>query len=514
MAKKKSNPQQVLLSPVKYIRTKVRTLPIVHCYINEGWYEEGLASIFVVREHKAGSYTVGRYLVDTYCVGVKDADYYFNIAPFELEDLMELYPYSMVELSYNEAHNIIYGALAYAEDLGIKPHPDFALAQYILEEDDEDVPLIEYEYGKDGEPFLVVKNKLEADKYLSVIRKKTGKKVSVLIRDDVFADDDYDDYEEMDDDTYDDDDMYYDDPYESLMRNSIVKDKLAKIKELAEYNQTLPHIEYSYVHPEYPSELKLHHPELLAFYDSDYANFIPDEKVSEILALPRATLVEDLSWIIFYELGKICDSTVREMYRNFEALGNALTHAFFFIGELRAEECLPAVFEVFRQKPNIIETYFGDTQLDVFTITLYNVVRNRLADVMEFLKEPGLCGCYPRVYLIDSVAAIAAHEPERRDEILNWFRDYFSFMKQNISNAGIYDASLIGRTIFTLLVIHAFELLPEIKEFYDVGMVDLTVCGKYEKLAERMSYPESSYLEIFPILNIYERYKDYYEEWN
>ncbi|MBD5275177.1 MAG: hypothetical protein HDS37_03625 [Bacteroides sp.] len=54
------------------------------------------------------------------------------------------------EISYAEAHNLIYGAIEFAEEADIEPYGDFNVAEYILEEDTDKLPLIEYDYGKDG----------------------------------------------------------------------------------------------------------------------------------------------------------------------------------------------------------------------------------------------------------------------------------------------------------------------------------------------------------------------------
>ena len=51
------------------------------------------------------------------------------------------------ECSYEEAHNIIYGAIEYAAEQGRKPHSSFMITKYMLEEDTDDIPLIEYEFG-------------------------------------------------------------------------------------------------------------------------------------------------------------------------------------------------------------------------------------------------------------------------------------------------------------------------------------------------------------------------------
>ncbi len=139
------------LSPVNYIKTQARSLPIFECLISEDWESQGICSIIVSRRHKSGNFTVGIFLVDLYCLGVKDAHYEFNIDQEEYEYLinnggpLEARDYALV-------HNIIYGATAYAEDFGFKPHSAFGVAQYILEEDDDDIPLMEIEFGFNGQP--------------------------------------------------------------------------------------------------------------------------------------------------------------------------------------------------------------------------------------------------------------------------------------------------------------------------------------------------------------------------
>ena len=76
--------------------------------------------------------------------------------------------------SYEEAHNRVWGSVAYAEEAGIAPDKSFRLTQYMLDEDTDDVPLIEYEYGKDGKHFLTCNSELEASRYLALMRKNLG----------------------------------------------------------------------------------------------------------------------------------------------------------------------------------------------------------------------------------------------------------------------------------------------------------------------------------------------------
>ena len=160
LVKKKTaaKPQQQM-SPKNYILTgRARKLPIKECWISPDWKDTGLCTIIVAREHSNGNVTFGVYLLDTYCLGLKNTNSIFSKPVFEYEDIREsLFSQhgDKVEIDYALAHNIIYGAVAYADDLGFKPQKDWVVSQMILEEDTEDIELIEVEFGKDGKPFFL-----------------------------------------------------------------------------------------------------------------------------------------------------------------------------------------------------------------------------------------------------------------------------------------------------------------------------------------------------------------------
>ena len=106
--------------------------------------------------HKTGKYTIGIFLVDIFALGTKDSAYKFHIDKNEVDEIVEkANEAEMIETDYVLVHNIIYGANAFAEDNGFKFCKDFNISQYILEEDTEDIELIDIEFGKDGEPFVI-----------------------------------------------------------------------------------------------------------------------------------------------------------------------------------------------------------------------------------------------------------------------------------------------------------------------------------------------------------------------
>jgi len=174
--RKKSSAKIVRLSPQKYIRSKVRGLPIKECLVTEGWQEIGVATIIVAREQPSGNITLATFLVDKMCLGVKDTGYYHNLTPYEYQDLVNTFNsvQNMFPCRYEEAHNLIYGAIAFAEDLGFKPDDDFAITKHFLEEDNETVELIEYEFGQAGKPVLFVNEDMNPGRYINQLNKSVG----------------------------------------------------------------------------------------------------------------------------------------------------------------------------------------------------------------------------------------------------------------------------------------------------------------------------------------------------
>lgn len=179
--KRKSTPQrQSAFSPKRYLREKVRDFPISHCFCSPDWRDEnkGLIQILVCREQPSGKYVVGVYLVDMQCLGVKNALYHINWEWEKIEELHEQISMNadipLASCEYVLVHNIIYGALDFAEEIGFYPHADFAIAQYILAEDDDNIELIELEFGRDGRPFFVAGPYDDVRRIIRILNQKVG----------------------------------------------------------------------------------------------------------------------------------------------------------------------------------------------------------------------------------------------------------------------------------------------------------------------------------------------------
>lgn len=186
MAKNRKKPgiKRGKLSPKAYIRKVARKLPIYECRIYNNWAEEPKTQVFVARQRQQGDLLVGFFLVDRWCLGVKDAFYKVNLSIFEYEEMVESMDNNIKE-SYGPAtafvkcdpqlaFNLIYGAVEYAEDLGFAPAKEFAIVEYILDDVDE-VEYMEIEFGKDGQPFYEYFLDDNVEKILATLEKNVGK---------------------------------------------------------------------------------------------------------------------------------------------------------------------------------------------------------------------------------------------------------------------------------------------------------------------------------------------------
>jgi len=163
--KDKARKKALAMSPQSFFaavsaETKIRdarNYPIYDCWINPSWKEHGLAHIILSRQQPDGNIAFGVYLVDTGCLGVKNAFCNADFTPgkYKSQLVAKAREESFEPCPIDLAHHIIYGAIDYAAQLGFRPHKDFALSQYILEPRENVEPVEGVEFGQDGKPFYI-----------------------------------------------------------------------------------------------------------------------------------------------------------------------------------------------------------------------------------------------------------------------------------------------------------------------------------------------------------------------
>jgi hypothetical protein len=137
---------------------QARSYPIEGCWAQPGWDEGGLAVIAIARRQPDGNIVFGNYLVDYYCLGLKDTYYNADVPPgeFRRDYLPKMFRMgSPVGISPALAHEIIYGGIEYAAQFGFRPHSDFKRSRYILDPPDLHPRTGAVEFGYDGKPFYI-----------------------------------------------------------------------------------------------------------------------------------------------------------------------------------------------------------------------------------------------------------------------------------------------------------------------------------------------------------------------
>ena len=470
MAKKKSkkkHQEQQPLSPERFLREKARGLEISKCFVSNDITICGEGHVVVSRLQKSGKISAAFYLVDIYCLGVKDSFYRLRLDEDEFEEMIDrMVPYNIEECSYEVAHNWIYGAIAFAEEAGIKPDKSFNLTQYMLEEDTDEVPLIEYEFGRNGKHFLVAKNKLEASRYLPSMKAHLGDNFDVSIGE--F--DDFDDFDEEEDD---------DEPY------------------------TLIETQYTYQHPQYPQVLNVENQWIVPELCDPKNSIAPDDKlIDRILALPHDSLRRDLENIILYFTGMTCDHLPDDEAEEFNGvIGTSL----MLLAEVGNEDSsLDVVLEVLRQSPEFYDYHICDSGEDIFIPTIYKLGQHKLDKLMAFAKEEGLYSL-SKSCVLSAVSQIAYYQPKLRDEVIEWFREIIQFALEKLPNPQFFDSDLLGDIINELTEIRAKELLKEIRALFDTGYVETFFTRNYKEVEEDILNPEYT-SDNFCLLDIHERF--------
>lgn len=142
---------------LKRIIYKSRNWPIHECVINHSWKINGLATILISRMQPNDRLVFGSYLVDVFCLGLKDtfcnAD--FTKSRYEIFKKKYYHESASIKCSHSSAHTIIYGAIKFASSFGFKPHEDFSLSKYILDEPGSFEKDESIEFGQNGEPLYI-----------------------------------------------------------------------------------------------------------------------------------------------------------------------------------------------------------------------------------------------------------------------------------------------------------------------------------------------------------------------
>lgn len=253
------------------------------------------------------------------------------------------------------------------------------------------------------------------------------------------------------------------------------------------------------------------HPEIEILYQKGL--YIEQATINQILALPRKTLIDDLETLLN-------DSIERFTYfsNKFENEGwneetsNFVVHALFLLGELKAEESIDCVFKVLSQSDEYFDTYLGDFLTSSLWEPIYKITNKQLDKCMDFMQLPGI-NTYSKTIFAQIAEQVVHHQPQRREEIIEWYRQVIAFFLSCKPKDNIIDSNFIGFTICYINDANAGELLPEIELLFKKKIVSKDICGNFNDVQEAFKRPDG-HNEKSDILSISDRYRNITSTWS
>ena len=154
---RRQSQEAVRETPARILR-RAREMPVEGAWVQEGWQERGAAIVVLARTNSSDNVVFGEYVVDYLCTGVKDTAFATDVSPdvFDNEVIPRLYGgVPPTAIAAELAHEIVWGAVEYAEALGLRPASAFRQSQRILDAPDALIRSGVVQFGYQGRPAYV-----------------------------------------------------------------------------------------------------------------------------------------------------------------------------------------------------------------------------------------------------------------------------------------------------------------------------------------------------------------------
>ncbi len=140
-------------------------------FVSANLFEIGMGYAAVAR-FRSSDVEIGVFLLDVFCLGVKDAFYTrVSSAEYESSVLEKIIPAANRKpLDPPSARRLVESAVAYARNLGLAPHPDYKHGCRVLGGIKVSDSTATFAFGKDGKPFYVQGPHDSFDKCLRIMK--------------------------------------------------------------------------------------------------------------------------------------------------------------------------------------------------------------------------------------------------------------------------------------------------------------------------------------------------------
>lgn len=235
----------------------------------------------------------------------------------------------------------------------------------------------------------------------------------------------------------------------------------------------------------------------------------PRPFIEELLALPRATLIQDLEWIVGDEL-LFCQSLDAE--DGIDDDDYTLFHGLMLLGHLRSESSLPLILEAWRLDPDVTELVFGDMLYEDLWQVLWLCGEHQIPLLKDFILDETVSSIFGRSDVAGILDHIVSNDPSRRQEVLQVLVDLLRHFDQIPAEKFTEDHSLLCATLASSVSdLNATEYQPLIASMFERDRIDPNLKGDWIEFQKDFGKPYDSGQKVF--LDIRDWYSDRGQYW-
>lgn len=243
------------------------------------------------------------------------------------------------------------------------------------------------------------------------------------------------------------------------------------------------------------------------WYLYQYEEDIPKDIIEIILLLPRESLIRDLHMVLedgirryeYYVYSRELEE--ENIYCYF-----FVEHALYFLAELKSKESLPLILRLLRQGEELLEFYFSFTLDQAINDVLFILEDQDIEFYKKFLLEPNH-GFYVRTMMSAVVTEIFYRNPERREEIVEWYESIYQFFLSNPEDESQISSHLIGLMVAHNCAMQLIELESTIKSLWDNSWIPPLIIGDWEDIQESLRKGDKTYRHRIKGHDIFKRYE-------
>ncbi len=235
---------------------------------------------------------------------------------------------------------------------------------------------------------------------------------------------------------------------------------------------------------------------------------IPGDKLDEILALPRLSLISDLEAVLQDAVDRY--GFFHELDYNEETQSFAL-HALFLLGELKATESLPRILDFIDADGYFLDFWLDDHKTETLWQVIYLLGLNNISALQQFLVKPGVY-TYSKMIVADALSQITLSHPEMRDEMLRVYTAVFETFAEASVEDNLVDTEFMGLAICNVIDCCLIELLPLIETLFERKYVAEGICGDFQDVQQAFDDPNR--INVRNILPVKELYQHILSTWS